>query len=120
MNTTLLQLGLLSLAIGVSASAETFTTIMSGENSQSYYFLGGTPSRTTVTSVQSPFAYPSSNIGATDSQTFPSGNVSGTPPWWFYYYTCGGDVCTHDLTGEYVVRPPSYGQISCQKSSVIG
>jgi len=120
MNTTLLQLGLLSLAIGVSASAQTYTTIMNGEDSQSYYFLGGIPNRTTVTSVQSPFAYPSSNIGATDSQKYPSGNGSGTPPWWFYYYTCGANVCTHDSTPDYIERPPSHGQISSQKSSVIG
>jgi hypothetical protein len=118
MKTKVLQLGLLSLAIAVSASGVTYTTIMNGENSTNYYFIGGTPSRTTVTSVQSPFAYPSSYLGATDTQTYPSG--SGPEPWWFYYYTCGANTCTHDWTGEYIDRPPSHGQISSQKSSVIG
>ena len=123
MNTTLLQLGLFSLALGVNASAVTYTTIMKGESSEKFTFLSTAtpPYRTTVTSVKSPFADPSSHLGANDSQTYPSGNSSGTPYWWFYYYTCGmDDVCTHDRTDEPIPRPPSHGQVSSQKSSVIG
>lgn len=123
MNTTLLQLGLLSLAIGVTASAQTYTTIMSGENSQSFSFLNNNTggNRTTVTSVQSPFAYPNYTTGGTDSQTYPSGNTGGNPePWWFYYYSCPPYVCTYDWTGVAIERPPSIGQISSQKSSALG
>jgi hypothetical protein len=121
MNTILLQLGLLSLAIGVNASAQTYTNIMSGENSTSFSFLSGTGSRTTVTSIQSPFGYPNTITGANDSQTYPSGSTGGNPePWWFYYDTCGSNTCAYDLTGTAIPRPPAIGQISSQKFSAIG
>jgi hypothetical protein len=124
MNRPLFQLGLLSLAIGASVSAQTYTAIMSGENSTKFSFLNGTGSRTTVTSVQSPFGFPNTITGANDTMTFPSGSSGGSPePWWFYYGTCtppASGVCAFDLTGAYIPRGPSYGQISSQKSSVIG
>jgi hypothetical protein len=121
MNTTLLQLGLLSLAIGASASAQTYTNVMSGESSTSFSFLSGTGSRTTVTSIQSPFGYPNTITGANDSQTYPSGSTGGNPePWWFYYDTCGSNTCAHDLTGAAIPRPPAIGQVSYLKSSAIG
>lgn len=125
MKKVFLQLGIFALVSGASATAQTFTTIMSGENSTKLTFVGGgSGSRTTVTSLQSPYYFPSSNIGATDTPTFASGNSSLTPPWWFTYYTGGGcsTTCTHDLTGQTIDRTPAaYNtQISSQKSSVIG
>ena len=125
MNTLLLQLGALALASGVCATAQTFTTIMSGESSTQLTFVGGgTGSRTSVSSLQSPFYFPSSYLGATDTQTFATGNGSLTPPWWFAYYTGGGcaATCTHDWTGDTIDRTgaATNGQISSQKSSVIG
>ncbi len=129
MNTTLLQLGLVSLAIGVSASAQpslTYTTIMSGENSTWYSFHGGNNGgRTTVTSVQSPFGFPNDSTGGTDTQTYPSGSTNGNPePWWFYFDSCSGtpaiNCVAYDLTGTAIPRPPAIGQISSQKSSVLG
>jgi hypothetical protein len=98
---------------------------MSGENSTKITSGGGgSVSRTTVTSLQSPFYFPSSNVGSSDTPTFASGNSSLTPPWWFTYYTGGGcsGTCTHDLTGHTIDRTQaSYNtQISSQKSSVIG
>lgn len=125
MNKTLLQLGLLSLAIGGSASGVTYTTIMSGENSETFSFVNNNNgNRTTVTSVQSPFLFPTYITGGTDTLTYPSGDTGGAPePWWFHYYTGGGcaSVCTHDRTGEGIPRPePSIGQVSDPKSSVLG
>lgn len=122
MKTTLLQLGLLSIAIGVSASAQTYTTIMSGESSTSFSFINNnTGNRTSVTSLQSPYGFPGTITGANDTQTFPSGSTGGNPePWWFYYGTCGSNTCAYDLTGMAIPRGPSYGQVSSQKSSLIG
>jgi hypothetical protein len=121
MNKLFVELWLLSLAIGVSASAQTYTNIMSGENSTSFSFLSGTGNRTTVTSLQSPFGYPNTITGANDSQTYPSGSPGGNPePWWFYYATCGSNTCAYDLTGTAVPRPPAIGQVSSQKFSAIG
>lgn len=109
-----------SLALGVNAPAQTWTAIMSGENSQAFSFINNSTSRTTVTSIQSPFAYPNTVTGSTDTQTYPTGNGSLTPPWWFYYTVSSGVYTTHDLTSVNPNRAPSYGQTSSQKSAVIG
>jgi hypothetical protein len=121
MTKTLYPIALLSLTFCGSASAQTYTNIMSGENSTKFSFLNGTGSRTTVTSIQSPFGYPNTTTGANDSQTYPSGSTGGNPiAWWFYYGTCGSNTCAYDLTGQAIPRPPAIGQISSQKTSVRG
>lgn len=126
MNTALrrLTVALLSCLTGLSASAQTYTTIMSGERSTSFSCGGGgTCSRTPVTSLQSPFGFPSSYLNSNDSQTYPSGSAGGVPePWWFSYFACGAgaNLCTQDLTGAPISRGPAYGQISSRKSSVLG
>src|SRR5882724_1087457 len=110
------------LTLGVNVSAETYTAIMSGENSQAFSFINSTASRTTVTSTQSPFAYPTTTTGAADTQTYPSGNSSATPPWWFSYSGIDNNTGLYieaDLTPEHPGRSPSYGQTSSQKSAVI-
>jgi hypothetical protein len=108
------------LSLGVNAPAQTWTAIMSGENSEAFSFINNSTSRTTVTSIQSPFAYPNTITGSTDTQTYPTGNGSLTPPWWFYYTVSSGVYTTHDLTSANPGRPPSYGQTSAQKSAVYG
>jgi len=109
------------LMLGLNAPAQTWTAIMSGENSQAFSFINNTTSRTTVTSIQSPFAYPNTITGSTDTQTYPMGNGSATPPWWFYYSgSSGWSYTTVDLTSVNPYRAPSYGQTSSQKSAVIG
>ncbi len=106
------------LTFGVKAPAITYTAIMNGENSTKFSFLNNNINpRSTVTSIQSPFAYPTTITGSTDTQTYPSGNSSATPPWWFYY---SGNFIANDSTGVAIGRPASYGQTSFQKSSVIG
>ncbi len=110
------------LTVGVNAPAQTFTAIMSGENSEAFAFINNNTSpRSTVTSIQSPFAYPNTTTGSTDTQVYPTGNFSATPPYWFYYSgNSGWSYTTVDLTGAHPSRRPSYGQTSSQKSSVIG
>lgn len=124
MKTTLLQLGILAVALDVSATAQTYTTIMSGEDSTQLTFPSSPASgqHATVTSVQSPFSFPSSYTFQNDYYyTYPSGSGS-TPPWWFSYYACSspGPYCTHDLTNGAISRPPTNGQISDVKSNVMG
>lgn len=111
--------------VGANSSAQTYTAIMSGENSEAFHFINGNscPSdcaRSTVTSIQSPFGYPGNYPGANDTQTLPTGNSSATPPYWFYYTVSGSTYTAHDLTGVVISRPSSYGQTSSQKFSVIG
>lgn len=111
------------LIIGINARAQTYTSIISGENSEAYTFLNNNTSpRSTVTSIQSPFGFPSSYIGSPDTQTYPAGNSSATPPWWFYYSVSGGVYTAYDVSDGYhhPTRPPSYGQTSSWKSAVIG
>ncbi len=109
------------LTLGVNVPAETYTAIMSGENSEAFTFINhNTSPRTTVTSIQSPFAYPNSITGSADTQTYPTGNSSLTPPWWFSYSVSLGVYTAHDATGNHPDRKPSYGQTSSQKSAVIG
>jgi hypothetical protein len=124
MKTTLLQLGILAVAIGVSATAQTYTNIMSGENSTQLTFPNSPPSgqHATVTSVQSPFSFPSTYTSQNDYyHTFPTGNSGLTPPFWFSYQDCSpGPVCADDTTGASISRPPTNGQISSLKSSAIG
>jgi hypothetical protein len=99
MKKILLPLGILAIITGISATAQAFTTIMSGENSTKLTFGGGgTGSRTTVTSLQFPFYFPSSNVGSSDTPTFASGNSSLIPPWWLASYYTGGDLCEHMQT----------------------
>ena len=111
--------------VGTNSSAQTYTAIMSGENSEAFHFINGNacPSdcaRSTVTSIQSPFGYPGSYLGANDTQTLPTGNSSATPPYWFYYTVSGSTYTAHDSTGGAIYRNASYGQTSSQKASVIG
>lgn len=68
------------LGFGVNVSAQTYTAIMSGENSQAFSFINNSTSRTTVTSIQSPFAYPNTKTGSADTQTYPTG-------WKFFRYS---------------------------------
>jgi len=105
----------------VAASAQTFTAIMNGESSEAFTFLNnnGSP-RSTVTSIQSPFGYPNSTTGSADTLTYPVGNASAAPPYWFYYTYSDGAYRTFDLTGDSPGRNPSYGQTSAQKSAAIG
>lgn len=107
------------LTLGKNAPAITYTSIMNGENSTEFSFLNSIASRPTVTSIQSPFAYPNTITGAYDTSayTYPIGNSSAAPPWWFYY---SGNFIANDSTGVAPFRPPSYGQTSYYKSSVIG
>lgn len=108
------------LVVASSAYAQSFTSIMNGENSTYFSFLDNTSTRTTVTSIQSPFAYPSTSTGAVDgTYTYPSGNGSATPPWWFAYTTVSPYTAT-DYSGHTIGRNPSYGQISSSKSGVYG
>src|SRR5438034_8956040 len=94
---------------------------MSGENSEAFTFINNNSSpRSTVTSIQSPFGYPNTTTGSTDTQTYPTGNSSATPPYWFYYSVSGGVYTANDITGLHPNRQPSYGQTSSQKSAVIG
>jgi hypothetical protein len=121
--TALLRLGLLTLVIAGSSYAQTYTTIMSGEDSEYYVFPSTGNPRSTVTSVQSPFYFPSSPTGSDDTLTFPSGG-SGNP-WWFYYSGCSGTppsmTCTaNDFTGDPIPRPAAYGQISELKYNLRG
>jgi hypothetical protein len=124
MKTTWLRLGILAAAIGVSATAQTYTNIMSGEDSTQLTFPSSPASgqHATVTSVQSPFSFPSSNTSQNDYYyTFPTGNSGLTPPWWFSYQDCSpGPICADDSTGGNISRPPTNGQISSLKSSGIG
>jgi hypothetical protein len=110
------------LGLCVNVPAETYTAIMSGENSQAFSFINNNTSpRSTVTSIQSPFAYPNTITGSPDTQTYPSGNASLTPPYWFYYSGHSGwTYSAVDATGLHPNRQPSYGQTSCSKSAVIG
>jgi len=113
------------LLLGINASAITYTTIMSGESSTKFTFLYSTmmppPNpRSTVTSIQSPFGYPTDYRGAYDTLTYPTGNSSATPPWWFVYTGTSGNLTATDRTGVAPFRNPSYGQTSSQKTSVIG
>jgi hypothetical protein len=112
------------LSLGVNALAQTFTAIMNGENSEKFVFLNNnTNPRSTVTSIQSPFPYPDSNMGSPDTQTYPAGNSSLTPPWWFYYSGIDPNTGLYiegDATPNHPGRSPSYGQTSSQKSAVIG
>lgn len=97
---------------------------MSGENSEAFTFLNNNSyPRSTVTSIQSPFAFPNSTTGSTDTLTYPTGNSSATPPHWFFYSNCpdvNGDCKANDITGNNPGRAPAYGQTSSQKSAVIG
>ena len=109
-----------SLVVGASAHGQSFYSVMSGENSTYFSFLNGTATRTTVTSIQSPFVYPGTGTGAYDgTYTYPSGNGSATPPWWFAYTTVSPYTAT-DYTNAAIGRNPSYGQISSSKSGVYG
>jgi hypothetical protein len=107
------------LAFGLNASAQTFTAIMSGENSEAFSFISSA-SRSTVTSIQSPFGYPNATSCTSDTQTYPTGNSSSTPPYWFYYTLSSGVYTANDATGLHPCRQPSYGQTSFLKSAVIG
>ena len=117
---------LVFLACDVAAFAQTFTNIMSGENSEAFTFLytpppaTPPPPRSIKTTLQSPFGYPGTHLGANDTLTYPNGNASATPPWWFYYTNIGGVFRTYDLTGVAPTRNPSIGQTSFQKTSVYG
>ena len=70
-----------SLACAPGVSAQTFTNIISGENSEKFSFINSASSRSTVTSIQSPFGYPGNHVGAPDTLPYPSGNSSATPAW---------------------------------------
>ena len=106
------------LTFGVKAPAITYTAIMNGENSTKFSFLNNNINpRSTVTSIQSPFAYPTTITGSTDTQTYPSGNSSATPPWWFYY---SGNFIANDSTGVAIgrpglVRPDQLSKIFCYR-----
>lgn len=91
-------------------NAQTYTAIISGENSQAFSFLNGNPTRPTVTSIQSPFAYPNTITGSNDmaGYAYPVGNSSATPPYWFKYTGHTGSLyTTQDLTGVEPYRYPS-------------
>jgi len=84
-----MKIALLRLAISVaslcaSATAQpTYTTIMSGENSTQLTFPSSPASgqHTTVTSVQTPFSFPTSGTYQNDYYyTYPTGNSGLTPP----------------------------------------
>jgi hypothetical protein len=105
------------------ANGQTFTAIMNGENSTRFSFINRIASRTTVTSLQSSYAYPNTITGAYDTSAYlyPTGNSSAAPPWWFAY--TGSSRWLHttaDLTRQYVFRNPSYGQTSSLKGGVTG
>ena len=81
------------LTLGTNILAQTWTAIMSGENSEAFTFVNNNSSpRSTVTSIQSPFAFPGNATGSTDTQQFPTGNGSATPPWWFRYTSGSGSI----------------------------
>jgi len=113
----------LATTVGVDVPAQTYTAIMSGENSEYFVFPNNANPRSTVTSIQSPFFYPNSYVGSLDTQVYPAGNSSLTPPWWFYYSGIDPNTGLYievDQTGNHPTRSPSYGQTSSQKSAVIG
>jgi len=108
------------LTFNATAPGQTFTAMMSGEDSQAFSFINDSASRTMVTSIQSPFAYPNTITGADDTQTYPTGNGSLAPPWWFFYTVNMGVYTANDLTSANPERKPSYGQTSYSKSAVYG
>jgi hypothetical protein len=115
--TTLLVLLVLTAAFEVRG--QTFTSIMAGETSTKIAVNGDSMNRTSVTSIQTPFAFPNGS-GAYDSVTYPTGNSSGTPPWWFLYYKIGSTYYLTDLTPSDPYRSAQNSQQSSAKSGVMG
>jgi hypothetical protein len=104
----------------VPVSGQTWTTTLSGESSYNLAFVdGNTQPRTLTSSLQSP-AMPTTAIGANDdiNHRYPSGNASGTPPWWFIY--TNNNFTATDLTNNFIYRNPTIGQISFPKSGTYG
>jgi hypothetical protein len=98
---------------------QTFTAIMAGESSTKITVANGSMNRTSVTSIQTPFAFPNASA-AYDSITYPNGNSSGTPPWWFRYYEVFSTYYLTDLTLSDPYRPAQNSQQSSAKSGVMG
>ncbi len=111
----LAPLGCAIAATVVPVSGQTWTTTLSGESSYNLAFVNGnTQPRTLTSSLQSP-VMPTTAIGANDDMNhkYPSGNASGTPPWWFIY--TNGNFTATDLTNSTIFRYPTMGQISLPK-----
>lgn len=116
----LAPLGCAIAATVVPVSGQTWTTTLSGESSYNLAFVNGnTQPRTLTSSLQSP-VMPTTAIGANDDMNhkYPSGNASGTPPWWFIY--TNGNFTATDLTNSTIFRYPTMGQISLPKAATAG